>query len=256
MSQNATLVHLRILRKPILFINRDFHFTPKVLLVLFSRLLARRLSLVLVGLPHSEAHFSFCKDIQALKNQTLQDLLVVPTLGRSVIELLPGDFKQLVQQRLAGGEHLYASLVGGGGAGDLLGHGGLFELLLILGVNGRDLLTDQLGLFNGELFVGLEMDFASFLERFLANEGRHLLQLGCDLERGVDRLARLIARWKIVKIVAYLVVRERLRRHDGGGLWKCVGYNWCELRSEEEPQSGAGGRARVGEEGAGTGIEG
>lgn len=47
---------------------------------------------------------------------------------------------------------------------------------------------------------------------------------------GVDRLAKLIARQKVVKIVAYLVVRESLRRHGGGGLWNvwvmtCVSFD-------------------------------
>lgn len=83
---------------------------------------------------------------------------------------------------MTGGKDLYTGFVGGGRAGDLLGHGGLLEFLLVLVIDGSDLLTDELGLFDSKLFVGLELDFTSFLEGFLTNEGGHLLQLGSDLE--------------------------------------------------------------------------
>jgi len=57
----------------------------------------------------------------------------------------------------------------------------LFELLLILRVDGGAFLADELGLFDGKFFVGFEVDFAGFFEGFLTNEGGHFLQLGGDL---------------------------------------------------------------------------
>jgi len=45
-------------------------------------------------------------------------------------------------------------------------------------------LADELGLFDCELLVGLETDLVGLLHGFLADEGRHLLQLSGDLVVG------------------------------------------------------------------------
>jgi len=47
----------------------------------------------------------------------------------------------------------------------------LLELLLVGVVDGGGLLSDELGLLDGEFFIGFDLDFFGFLESFLADEG-------------------------------------------------------------------------------------
>ena len=63
----------------------------------------------------------------------------------------------------------------------MLGHAGLFEFLGVVVVDGGNLLAHETGLFNGELFVGFDLDFLGFLERFLPDEGGHFFELVGDL---------------------------------------------------------------------------
>ena len=60
-------------------------------------------------------------------------------------------------------------------------------------------MTDEFGFFDGEFFVGFDVDFAGFFEGFLVYEGGHFFELGCDLcivssERG-DSVSELERTW-------------------------------------------------------------
>lgn len=53
----------------------------------------------------------------------------------------------------------------------LLSDFGLLNLLFVLRVDVDSFLADDLGLFDGKLFVGLDLDLASLFNRFLFDEG-------------------------------------------------------------------------------------
>ena len=68
--------------------------------------------------------------------------------------------------------------------GDLLAHPRLGEFLLVLGVYTLRLGADEFGFLDGEFFVGFEVDFARFFQRFLFDEGGHFAEFGGDLVVG------------------------------------------------------------------------
>ena len=115
---------------------------------------------------------------------------------------------------LAGHSGPSAGLVGDGGACDLLGHGGGFELLLVGCVDGGLFLADELGFLNGEFFVRFNFDFFGFFHGFLLDECGHLLELGAHLWMV---LAGMDLELAITGREACLVVRKSLGlRHLGG----------------------------------------
>lgn len=116
---------------------------------------------------------------------------------------------------MAGREDAKTGPIGEGGAGDLLGHRGLFELLFIEQVDSGSLLTDKFGFLDGEFLVSFELDFAGFLEGFLADEGGHFAEFARHLAFGKSWLARrgilfLLAFFLALIIYrkGYLVIRE------------------------------------------------
>jgi hypothetical protein len=125
----------------------------------------------------------------------------------------------------------------------LLRHGGLLELLLVRGVDGGGFLADELRFLDLELVVGLEADFVGLLHGFLADKGRHLLQLSGDLP------------WRVVLAGAAGAVDV-----VGGELWRCTalrgweratGLTWsseracaCDMAAVGFAFAGRGGVAR------------
>lgn len=76
---------------------------------------------------------------------------------------------------------MQARPVGKRGAGDLLGHAGLLEFLLVEQVDSGGFLADELGFLDREFLVGLELDLAGFFKGFLSDEGGHLAEFPRDL---------------------------------------------------------------------------
>lgn len=153
----------------------------ELLLELLGSLLDGLLDDVIVLLARADLELGLVESVQTLKHETLEHLLVLALVLGTLGELLLGILEYAVEQLLAGAEDPEPRLVGDGGAGDLLGHGGLLELLLVLDVDGVGLLADELGLFDLELLVGLDLDLAGLLHGLLLDEGRHLAELIVDL---------------------------------------------------------------------------
>ena len=172
--------HVRCLGQRVLLIQLDLDLLPNLLLVLLDHTVQRALdgSKVLLPRPHGQPLLARQRE-RRLQHQALAQLavLLVPTARPFLLQPLPRLLEQLVQQLLARGQHAQAGAVRQRRARDLLAHGGLLELVLELLVEPGRLLAHQLRLLDGELLVGLDLDLARLLERLLADEHGHLLQL-------------------------------------------------------------------------------
>lgn len=176
------------LRQRVLLVQLSLAVITALGLVLLRSLFRRLLHRLKVRLPCSQRQLGLVHGIHALQHKPLERCgilgLILGTLGA---QLLARALKDVVEQLLPGGEDLETRLVGDGRPGDLLRHGGLLELLLVGGVDGVGFLADELGFFDGKLFVGLDFDLAGFLGGFLTDESRHLTELLSDLIVGGEK---------------------------------------------------------------------
>lgn len=88
----------------------------------------------------------------------------------------------------------------------LLSDLGLLDLLFILPVDVDGFLTDDLGLFDGELFVGLDLNLASLLNCFLFDES-HLK--ACGKEKRGEHYAHKAARIRMTDLPTIFFISER-----------------------------------------------
>lgn len=177
------------LRERVVLLDLCRDVLSKLLLVLLGGLLNCLLDNVVVLLARANLQLGLVEGVETFEQKALESLLVLALVLGTFSELLLGLLEYVVEHLLAGAENLESRLVGDSGAGDLLGHGGLLELLLVLGVDGVCLLANKLRLLDLELLVGLDLDLAGLLHGLLLDERRHLAELIVDLF-GVSRVRR------------------------------------------------------------------
>ena len=167
-----------VISNPLLIVNLGLDVFAHVLLVLFLRVLDGFIHELVVALLTPDDNLLLVQCVHALQDQVLASLLVFALVFGTLAQTAPRLLEKVIEQFLTGRQDAQTGLVGESGLGDLLGHASLLEFLLVLGVDAVGLLAYKVGLFDAELFVGLEVDFACLFHCFLSDEGGHLPQLG------------------------------------------------------------------------------